>query len=132
LLNIPPFLNGQPQLSAEDEANTRKIASVRVHVERAIARVKNYRILRQVIPLTLAENLEQIWSVCSYLTLTLPPIIKDKQSYTVGSIMSLELCCIYISTHKLYHTIYYSSGNIYPVQKLLSSGTILCQKSMSK
>ena len=80
LLNIPPFLNGQPQLSAEDEAKTRKIASVRVHVERAIARIKNYRILRQVIPLTLAENLEQIWSVCSYLTLFLPPIIKDKQS----------------------------------------------------
>ena len=40
LLNIPPFLNGQPQLSAEDEAKTRKIASVRVHVERAIARIK--------------------------------------------------------------------------------------------
>lgn len=79
LLNIPPFLNGQPQLSSEDEAKTRKIASVRVHVERAIARIKNYRILCQVIPLTLAENLEQIWSVCSYLTLFLPPIIKDKQ-----------------------------------------------------
>ena len=34
-LNIPPFLDGQPQLSAEDEAKTRKIASVRVHVEHA-------------------------------------------------------------------------------------------------
>ena len=74
-LNIPPFLNGQPQLSAEDEAKTRKIAAVRVHVERAIARIKTYRILHQVVPLTLAENLEHIWSVCSYLTLFLPPII---------------------------------------------------------
>ena len=79
-LNIPPFLDGQPQLSAEDEAKTRKIASVRVHVERAIARIKNYRILQQVIPLTLADNLDQIWGVCSYLTLFLPPIIKEKQS----------------------------------------------------
>ena len=78
-LNIPPFLNGQPQLSAEDEVKTRKIASVRVHVERAIARIKTYRILHQVVPLTLAENLEHIWSVCSYLTLFLPPIIKEKQ-----------------------------------------------------
>jgi hypothetical protein len=34
-LNIPPFLDGQPQLSAEDEAKTRKIASVRVYVEHA-------------------------------------------------------------------------------------------------
>ena len=77
-LNIPPFLNNQPQLSAEEEVATRKIASVRVHVERAIARIKNYRILHQVVPLTLAENLEHIWSVCSYLTLFLPPIIKEK------------------------------------------------------
>ncbi len=80
-LNIPPFLsNDQPQLSAEEEVATRKIASVRVHVERAIARIKNYRILHQVVPLTLAENLEHIWSVCSYLTLFLPPIIKEKQA----------------------------------------------------
>ncbi len=79
-LNIPPLLDGQPQLSAEDEAKTRKIASVRVHVERAIARIKNYRILQQVIPLTLADNLDQIWGVCSYLTLFLTPIIKEKQS----------------------------------------------------
>ncbi len=80
-LNIPPFLDGQPQLSAEDEAKTRKIASVWVHIERAIARIiKNYRILQQVIPLTLADNLDQIWGVCSYLTLFLPPIIKEKQS----------------------------------------------------
>ena len=60
-LNIPPFLNGQPLLSKENEMVTRKIASVRVHVEQAIAKIKNYRILHQVIPLTLAENLERIW-----------------------------------------------------------------------
>ena len=40
-LNIPPFLNGKDQLSLEEEVRTRKIASVRVHVERAIARIKN-------------------------------------------------------------------------------------------
>jgi hypothetical protein len=79
-LNIPSFLDGRPQLSAEDEAKTRKIASVRVHVERAMARIKNYRILHQVIPLSLADSLEQIWGICSYLTLLLPPIIKDKET----------------------------------------------------
>ena len=35
-LNIPPFLDGAPQLSPQDEVKTRKIASLRVHVERAI------------------------------------------------------------------------------------------------
>ena len=81
LLNIPPFLDGQPQLSLEDEATTRKIqyeASVRVHTS-AIAKMKNYRILHHNIPLTLSENLEQIWTICSYLTLFLPPLISEKQ-----------------------------------------------------
>ena len=78
LVNIPPFFDGKPQLTAEDEAKTRKNASVRAHVERAIARIKNYRILHQLV--TLADNLDQIWGVCSYLTLFLPPIIKEKQS----------------------------------------------------
>ena len=78
-LNIPPFLDGKPQLSAEDVATTGKIAPVRVHVEQAIARTKNYRILHHDVPLTLSENLEQIWTVCFYLTLFLPPLLKEKQ-----------------------------------------------------
>ena len=44
-LNIPPFLDGKDQLSLDEELTTRKIASVRVHVERAIARIKSFRIL---------------------------------------------------------------------------------------
>ena len=45
-LNIPPFLNGHDQLTLEEEVLTRKIASSRIHVERAIAQKKNYRLSR--------------------------------------------------------------------------------------
>ena len=78
-LNIPAFLNGDDQLTLEKESTTRKIASVHVHVERAIARIKNDPILHQVIPLTMSQDLDKIWGggVCSYLTLFLPPIIND-------------------------------------------------------
>ena len=76
-LNIPPFLGGKPQLSVEEEIITRKIASVRVHVERAISRIKNYRILNQVIPISLSDDLDNIWTICSYLTLLLPPLIAE-------------------------------------------------------
>ena len=76
-LNIPPFLDGKPQLSVEEENLTRKIASVRVHVERAIARIKNCRILNQVIPISLSDDLDNIWTICSYLTLFLPPLIVE-------------------------------------------------------
>ena len=45
-------MRGKQQLSLEEEVETRAIASVRIHVERAIERIKNYRILQGIIPNT--------------------------------------------------------------------------------
>ena len=67
-LNIPPFMRCKDQLSPEEEDETREIASVRIHVERAIERVKNYNILTQVIPNSMSEDLNKIWKVCSLLS----------------------------------------------------------------
>ena len=41
-LNIPPFMENRQQLPAEEVQLGRKIASLRIHVERAIGRIKNY------------------------------------------------------------------------------------------
>ena len=45
-------------MSLEEEVETRSIASVHIHVERAIERVKNYRILQGAIPISLHAQLE--------------------------------------------------------------------------
>ena len=76
-LNISAFLNGNDQLTLEEETSTRKIASAQVHVKQAILLIKNYRLLHQVITLYKASNLDKIWGICSYLTLFLPPLIVD-------------------------------------------------------
>jgi len=80
LLNIPPFLNGKSQLSIQEENETRHIASVRVHVERAIERTKNFRILQLVFPLSMAPDLNKFWVVCNYLTNFLPQLVPDKEN----------------------------------------------------
>ncbi|XP_077520323.1 uncharacterized protein LOC144130217 [Amblyomma americanum] len=67
-LNIPPFLEGRPQLSEEDENETRLIASVRIHVERVIRRIKTYRILSQVFPNSMSGQLNKVWHICALLT----------------------------------------------------------------
>ena len=67
-LNIPPLMRCKDQLSPEEEDETRDVASVRIHVERAIERVKNYNILTQIIPNSMAEDLNKIWKVCALLT----------------------------------------------------------------
>ena len=81
-LNIPPFLEGAPQLTLEKELETRRIASVRVHVERAINRIKNYRILQTVFQLSMAADFNKIWVICCYLTNFLSPLIAEKVEST--------------------------------------------------
>ena len=54
-LNIPPFLGQRQQLSSLEVIGTRRIASIRIHVERAIGSMRNHRLLQCVIPLSLAD-----------------------------------------------------------------------------
>lgn len=44
-VNIPPFMDPSSQFDEADMLKTRKIASLRIHVERALERIKNYHIL---------------------------------------------------------------------------------------
>ena len=74
-LNIPPFLKAQKQLSKKNVILTRQIASLRIHVERAIGRIKQYRILSSVVPLTLVNS--SMWGVCCALSLFHPPPITN-------------------------------------------------------
>ena len=62
-LNIPPFLNTSDQFTAEDVEETQSIAQVRINVERAIRRIKEYHIFNTVLPLSLAGSINQIWTV---------------------------------------------------------------------
>lgn len=43
-LNIPPFRSSTSQFSSQDVLKTQEIAKLRIHVERAIGRVKNFHI----------------------------------------------------------------------------------------
>jgi len=46
---------------------TQEIASLRIHVERAINKVKNFLIFEGVIPLSLFGVVNQMWCVCHVL-----------------------------------------------------------------
>ena len=74
-LNIPPFLGGNSQMTAEDVVRTQQIASVRIHGERAINKIKNFRIWEGVVPLSLFSVLNQMWTVCAFLCNTQDPLI---------------------------------------------------------
>lgn len=48
-------------------APTREIASVGIHVERATERVKNCKILKQILPISTSKDIGKIWTVCCLL-----------------------------------------------------------------
>lgn len=74
-VNMPPFLAGREQLTAAETEETMAIASVRIHVERAIGRIKTYHILDGSLPNTLSPYATQIVTVCGLLTNFLPPLL---------------------------------------------------------
>lgn len=65
-LNIPPFAKGK-SLSTKACTKTRRIVALRIHVERAIQRLKCFQILRGVMPITRAAVADQTVCVCSSL-----------------------------------------------------------------
>ena len=52
-VNITAFLAGKEQLDREDVVMSQTIASVRIHVERIIARIEKFKVLKTEIPLNL-------------------------------------------------------------------------------
>jgi len=47
-LNVPPRMNDSGQLTESERTTIRRIASIRIHVERAMERIKNYLILHEI------------------------------------------------------------------------------------
>ena len=74
-LNISPFMRSKDQLNPDEEDETREIASVRIHVERAIERVKNCNILKQILPNSMSEDIDKIWKVCCLLSNFKGPLV---------------------------------------------------------
>lgn len=67
-LNIPPFNKSNSQVPVGDELKTKKIAKYRVTVERAIAKIKKFKIISGRIPNSTLPNINEIWSVVSMLS----------------------------------------------------------------
>lgn len=73
-VNMP--LGGWDQMTAAETVETMTIAPVRIHVERAISRIKTYHILDGNLPNTLTPYATQIATVCWLLTNFLPPLLQ--------------------------------------------------------
>ena len=67
-MTVPPFTRGKSQFASSELHQTKDIARLRIHVERAIERIKNYRILMGVLAASLIPLASMIFSVCAYMS----------------------------------------------------------------
>ncbi|XP_041945988.1 LOW QUALITY PROTEIN: uncharacterized protein LOC121707452 [Alosa sapidissima] len=83
-VKLPAFTKGRCQLAARDVEETRKIAHLRIHVERVIGNIcQKYRILTGTIPINIilpcegedVTFLDKIVTVCCALTNQCPAIV---------------------------------------------------------
>ena len=76
-LNIPPFLRGKTQFDHSELVKTRCVASLRIHVERAMERIKNFHIFDRTLPVTLTGIADRMFFVCCFLLNFHPPLCND-------------------------------------------------------
>ncbi|KAK6196412.1 hypothetical protein SNE40_001643 [Patella caerulea] len=77
-LHMPSFKGRErPQLSAKEGSLSNTISSVRIHIERAIQRIKMYHILHGELQLSMKHIAEQVFTVCAYLVNFQTPIVKS-------------------------------------------------------
>lgn len=72
---IPPFLSGRQQFTRDEVDLTRSVASARVHVERIIGRIREFRLMQKIIPKTLTPIISQIAFVTAMLVNFQEPLI---------------------------------------------------------
>lgn len=77
-VTIPDFKGtGRSQMKNAEGKCSEKIAEARIHVERAIQRIKTFQILLKQIPLSMAHLAEQVFVVCAYLVNFQAPILRQ-------------------------------------------------------
>ncbi|XP_063967299.1 uncharacterized protein LOC135156981 [Lytechinus pictus] len=75
-LEIPPPSKGLEQQAPKDVEKTKKNANARIHVERAIGRMKWFAILQQTLPISLVPLIDDIIVVCAALVNLRQPLVK--------------------------------------------------------
>ena len=80
-LIIPPFKRTTPstnQFTLEEDTATKQVANARIHVERAIGRLKSFDILQGPIPLNMIDLMDAALIVCSAIVNLQPFLVPLK------------------------------------------------------
>ena len=75
-LSIPPGARVKSQMTTAECSKTKEVANLRIHVERAINRLKEYKVLKNTLPINMLPLADEIIRACAALINFQPPLIK--------------------------------------------------------
>ena len=68
-------MKGKKQFTKEESEHNKKIASLRIHVEQYMERLKNWHFFDRPIPISMSDIASDTWIVVACFSNFLPPIV---------------------------------------------------------
>ena len=72
---IPPFTKGKTHFTKVQVEQAKTISRARIHVERAIGRLKKFKLLSHELPLNMLDLADYIWIIAGAITNLQPPLV---------------------------------------------------------
>ena len=72
---LPPFVRSKRQFTRSEVYQGKRIAKARIHVERVIGRLKEFRLLKNTLPLTMVDLCDHIWIIAGAIVNMQPPLV---------------------------------------------------------
>ena len=69
-LSVPSGARVKAQMTTAECKTTKDVANLRIHVERAINRIKTFRVLKSILPITILHNIDNIDDICCTMQVT--------------------------------------------------------------
>ena len=66
-LSLPPGARVKAQMTMPECKKTKEVANLRIHVERAINRLNEFKILKNIVPINMLPHADSIVKTCAAL-----------------------------------------------------------------
>ena len=73
---IPPFVRSKRRFTLPEVLHAKKIAAARIHIERVMGRLKEFRLLNSPLPINMIDLCDQIWTIAGAIVNMQPPLVK--------------------------------------------------------
>lgn len=73
---LPPFVRSKRQFTRSEVYHGKRIARARIHVERVMGRLKEFRLLSNTLSISMIDLCDHIWTIAGAILNMQPPLVK--------------------------------------------------------